>query len=156
MRMAFIPAGSLGLVGPGAPLRAALRGLRRHLNPGATLLFEIVDVETLESDGIESGSREVATAGGGSITLSWRARTDLRSRTIRYDSLYRLREGDDGAEEVEQLVLNLHDPRELRRELDDAGFGNLRAASPESEMAWLRESECALYECCAAADPPAA
>ena len=67
--LAFVPAGSLGLIHPRASIRACLRALRRHLSRGATLLVELVDKGPYEADADDSGSRSVDVGGGGKDSL---------------------------------------------------------------------------------------
>jgi len=71
--LAFVPSGSLGLVHQPDALRTGLGRLRRHLNPGAILLVELVNPEAFEADPRDGGSRSVETGEGRNICYTWRS-----------------------------------------------------------------------------------
>lgn len=146
--LAFIPAGSLGLIHQIASLRTCLLRLRQHLRSGATLLVEFMDVGAVDSDADESGSRSVDSEEGRSIHYAWRSTRNQNDRTVHYDSRYQLREGDTVlAEESENLVLKMYTSQEVLHELHLAGFSGARALPSTDDTSWLRASGCALYEC---------
>ena len=146
--LAFVPAGSLGLIHQRSALRACLWRLRQHLSQNAILFIELVDVESFEPDCCGSGTRSADGSGGRSISYSWRSAVDQSHRTIHYDSRYQLIEsGSVLAEESEELVLKVYTPSEILHELRLAGFSGARIVPTTDEMSWLRESGCSLYEC---------
>jgi SAM-dependent methyltransferase len=153
--LAFIPSGSLGLIHRRSSLGSSLRGLRRHLNPDASLLIELVDADSPESDTNGSGSRSVDLAGNRSITYAWRTTFHRGDRTVHFDSHYQLREADTVlAEESEELALGLYTSREILDELHRAGFTNAHRLPTTDETSWLRESGCSLFECKVPGNPP--
>jgi SAM-dependent methyltransferase len=146
--LAFVPAGSLGLIHPRASLRACLRALRRHLGPGATLLVELLDKAAYEADANDSGARFVDADIGRKIHYEWQATHDRSSGTVRFDGRYRLRDGEKLlAEESEEIVLTLYSSAEVADELHLAGFSGAHAVPATTGMSWLQESGCSLYEC---------
>ena len=145
---AFVPSGSLGLIHRMAGLRAGLRRLRRHLCPNATLFLELMAAETFEPTSAGAGARSVDTGDGRSIRYAWRSTSDPGRRTVHYDSRYQLSEDDKVlAEESESLVLRMYTAEEVLHELHLAGFSDGCVVPTTDDMAWLRESECHLYEC---------
>lgn len=145
--MAFIAAGSLGLMHRPAALAESLRRLRRHLEPGASLLVELADAAGFEADTDGPGWRTVDAGAGRSIAYTWRSNYDADARTIRYDSRYELREAERVlAEESEVLALKLYTPQEMLDALRLAGFCGCRVVPMADDMDWLRESGCSLYE----------
>ena len=73
---------------------------------------------------------------------------DSKNGAIHYDSRYQLRQADAVlAEESEELVLRTYTSAEFLHELRPAGFSDARVVPTTDEIAWLRESNCALYEC---------
>jgi SAM-dependent methyltransferase len=146
--LAFVPAGSLGLVHPRTSLRAGLQGLRRHLIAGGTLLVELIDKEAYEADAGDSGSRVADAGGGRTIHYAWRATHDATRDTVRFDGRYELRDaGELLASESEEIVLTLYGAAEIVDELHRAGFSDARLVPSTTESSWLNESGCSLYEC---------
>lgn len=146
--LAFIPAGSLGLIHQPESLRACLRQLNRHLSPSASLIFELDDCDVSAKDSGDFGSKSVTAHDGRSIVYEWRSTRDSENRTIHYDSRYQLREGDSVlAEELEKLVLKLYTSEEMFDELHRAGFADPHVALKSNETSWLRDGGCSLYEC---------
>ncbi len=83
--LAFVPAGSLGLIHQRDALRACLRRLRQHLSQNAMLFIELVDVESFEPDSGGSGTRSANGSGGRSISYSWRScsRSEPQDHSLR-------------------------------------------------------------------------
>jgi len=144
--MAFIPAGSLGLIHRPDDLRASLARLRHHLLPGAMLYAELVDPDGESGEDNFGASRAVTTAAGQTLCFDYRATTDREARTVRYDGRYALRDGDRVlAEEAESIVLRLYTSAELVAALRDAGFRDVHVLRPETGCAWLDEGGCLLH-----------
>lgn len=83
-RMAFVPSGSLGLLAEPA-LSAALCRIRRHLEPGASLLIELVDPKAGEEITGHVDQRAVQLDDETSITYICRCRCAADGASIAYE-----------------------------------------------------------------------
>lgn len=121
-QMAFVPSGSIGLLAEPA-LSAALRRINGHLEPGASLLIELVDPNAGEviTDRVEQ--RVVQLDAELSITYVARGQLAADGASIAYEGRYeKRRDSTLVASEAETLTLNLHAPGWFAAMLTTCGF----------------------------------
>lgn len=146
--MAFISAGSIGLLVADSDLRAGLLRLREHLVPGGTLLLELADVDANEDDCTEAElePRVVHCADGATITYTCRAIRLRDPEATMFAGTY-VKSLDDRivCTEQEELLLRHHKPDALGAVLLDCGFKQSRCHQ-SSDLPFLAESGCLLIE----------
>jgi SAM-dependent methyltransferase len=144
--MAFIPSGSIGLVTDDEELHKVLSRIHAHLEPGGSLLLELVcdDGQPLSPAVLEP--RTVLCPDGSSITYTCIASRSTIPDTICYSGTYLRRQGTRTVEtEFEELVLRLYDTQRVMAELAACGF-EATTVSGASDSAFLAESGCMLVE----------
>jgi SAM-dependent methyltransferase len=133
--LAFVAAGSFGLLIDEADSRAGLRRIHDHLLPGARI---VVDAETPEA----------APRGNGLWTGRWWTRADgatiVERRVARYDAartveeglgIYELYVGGKLVEtELDDWIRRFWKPRALRAELELAGFTDVEVKVSETML----------------------
>ncbi len=145
-RMAFIPSGSICLVGSDASLRSALKSLKRYLEPGAPLLLEIVPVNGKDLGRSNPERRLVRSSPDTSLSYTCRSVQSLDRSTLTYYGTYeKYRNCTLIAREEEELVLRLHRPEEFLGTLSECGFIESRVVELPN-LIWLRESGCIMVE----------
>ena len=148
--MAFIPSGSIGLVTDGEELHKVLSRIRAHLEPGGTLLLELVCDYSQRTHPAELEPLTVLCPDGSSITYSCISTRSTMPDTICYFGTYLRRQGSRDIEtESEKLVLRLYDIPRITAELAVCRFETTRV-SGASDLAFLAESGCMLVEARAA------
>jgi SAM-dependent methyltransferase len=144
-RMAFVPSGSIGLLADTA-LPSALRKIKRHLEPGAVLLLEVVCF--MDSDGVAGNSEPRVVQIDSETTITYTCRWSLTTdgASIEYDGTYEKRRNDVIVEtETETLSLGLHQTTRFIELLVGCGFRRVNVLA-NSEYASLGSSGCVLIE----------
>lgn len=145
-RMALVPAGSIGLIDSDEKLVDVLRALRNHLQPGASLLLELL---TLRPEGIQARALKPRILQvGPEITLSYHCYEHVISagHIVRYDGVYERRHGGKiVAREEETLFLRIHTPADLIKLLLMSGFDR-PAVIRNPEHGWLHENHTLIIE----------
>lgn len=140
--LAFVPAGSIGLIEDRA-LVSGLARLRGQLERGATLLLELIDPGAADEGDAEPAPRQVQVDAQTTLTYDCRAERAEQGRALRFVGRYTKRRGDEVlAVEDEILKLWLREPAAVGRMLTAAGFEGteiIPAAYPG-----LAESGCVL------------
>ena len=144
--LAFIPSGSIGLVTDDEELHKVLSRIHAHLEPGGTLLMELVCDDGQPVNPAELKPRAVLCPDGSSITYTCIASRSTTPDTICYSGRYSRRKGAHTVEtEDEELVLRLYDSQRITAELAVCGF-KATTVSGASDLAFLAESGCTLVE----------
>lgn len=141
-RLAFIPSGSLGLLGDDATLQAALAGLRAHLAPGAPLLAEFSEPDALgaQAGPTDFAPRSVVCPDGAVITYTGCAHpADAQGRTRIEGRYVKSMHGTVQATEDETLTLRGHPRERLAAMLRAAGFATVAVCTAD-ELPFLRDS----------------
>jgi len=144
-RMAFVPSGSIGLLADAA-LSSALRRIRRHLEPGAVLLLEVVCF--MDSDGIAGDSEPRVVQIDSETTIKYTCRGSFTTdgASIEYNGTYAKSRNDVIVEtETETLSLRLHQPTRFIELLVACGFRRVNVLA-NSAYASLGSSGCVLIE----------
>ena len=146
--LAFIPAGSFGLITEEARAREALRRLRAALLPGGKLVLEI-DLPAFEtSTSWPWGGRWLKRPDGALIVLSALGQYAASER-ISY-SLHRYELVIDGRvveTEMEEFNLRAYEPREFQNLLESAGFVDVKALKTFEQRAPDADDEGLVFEC---------
>ncbi len=149
--LAFIPAGSIGLITEDQDLRQVLSRIHAHLVPNGTLLLELVDDTTESLSPRAYAPRSVECGDGSSITYTCSTSRTTSPDTIRYSGTYTKHQGSRVIEtETEALSLRLHDVERLSAVLASCGF-TITKVSDASELPFLAAGGCTLLEARAAA-----
>lgn len=144
-RMAFVPSGSIGLLTDTA-LPSVLRQIKRHLEPGAVLLLEVVCSTDNEGGAGDSEPRVVQMDSDTTITYICRGSLSSDGASIKYDGIYEKRRKSAIVEtETESLTLCLYRPQEFAQILVACGFHQVSVLA-STEYASLGSSGCALIE----------
>ncbi len=154
--LAFVPAGSIGLIAEGPGFSAALTNLSAHLEPGAPLLLEVVNSVSenpdsrsgaaTEDEPIHCEPRTVKCPDGATIAYSCVVSRSRAPEAISYAGTYEKREGGRLiARETEELVLSIRPAESLVAELLRCGFDSARVIRGP-EAAFLEGSGCTLIE----------
>lgn len=141
--MAFVPAGSIGLLAADGALRCALSALRRHLEPGARLYLELADVD---DDAGESRPPPRVVRGARGETIGYDCIVSRRRDpdALVFAGTYEKREGERlVAREEETLVLRRFRIDEIVASLAAAGFGDARVVGA-GDLSWLADGGCTL------------
>jgi len=144
-QMAFVPSGSICLLAEPA-LSAALCRINGQLEPGASLLIELVDPEAGEviTDHVEQ--RVVQLDDEVSITYVSRGQLAADGASITYEGRYEKRRGSIlVASEAEALTLNLYAPGRFAALLTTCGFHPV-INHGSAEYASLGSSSCVLLQ----------
>lgn len=144
-QMAFVPSGSICLLAE-PTLSAALCRINRHLEPGASLLIELVDPKAGEviTDHVEQ--RVVQLDDEVSITYVYRGQLAADGASITYEGRYEKRRGSIlVASEAETLTLNLYAPGRFAALLTTCGFHPV-INHGSAEYASLGSSSCVLLQ----------
>jgi SAM-dependent methyltransferase len=144
-QMAFVPAGSICLLAENA-LSAALSRISRHLEPGASLLIELVDPKAGEvlTDHVEQ--RVVQLDDEVSISYVSLGQLAADGASITYVGRYEKRRGSSlVASEAETLTLNLYAPGRFAALMATSGFRSV-INHGSTAYASLGASGCVLLE----------
>ncbi len=146
--LAFIPSGSIGLLPTDQALLAALTRLRKHMQPGATLLLEFAepDDEPDTPSYIELAPRAVQASDGTVITYSCSAQRLETSGSTLFRGRYTKTNGDRviGTED-EDLTLRSFSTTQLTDLLQRSGFTTSTFYTAK-ELSFLQEGGCVLVE----------
>jgi SAM-dependent methyltransferase len=146
--LAFIPAGSFGLIIREAQAREALRRLRAALLPGGKLVLDI-DLPAFEtSTSWPWGGRWLKRPDGALIVQSWLGQYAASERTSY--SLHRYELVIDGRvveTEMEEFNLRAYEAREFQALLESAGFVDVKALKAFEQRAPDADDEGLAFEC---------
>lgn len=141
--MAFVPAGSIGLVDDPGAVHEGLRRIAAALQPGAVAWFEVIEFDRAPEAESSPDRRVVTLPDGGRIEYESRSRYDAAGACLHYDGRYRLwRDGRPVAEEAEQLSLRCWPAGAFAQALGAAGFAAITERRATS--GWLHDSGCTL------------
>jgi hypothetical protein len=144
-RLAFVPSGSIGLLADSA-LPSTLRKIKRHLEPGAALLLEVVCFKASEGVAFDSEPRVVQIDSETTITYTCRGSLATDGESIKYDGIYEKRRNAVIVEtETETLSLLLHKPARYTELLVACGFSRVSVLASR-EYPSLGNSGCVLIE----------
>jgi SAM-dependent methyltransferase len=146
--LAFIPAGSFGLITQAAHAREALRRLYAALLPGGKLVLEI-DLPAFDtSTSWPWGGRWLKRPDGALIVLSSLGQYAASERTSY--SLHRYELVIDGRvveTEIEEFNLRAYEPQEFQALLEGAGFVDVKALKAFEQRAPDADDEGVVFEC---------
>ena len=146
--LAFIPAGSFGLIIGAAPAREALRRLHAALLPGGKLVLEIDRPAFDTSTSWPWGGRWLKRPDGALIVLSWLGQYAASERTSY--SLHRYELVIDGRvveTEMAEFNLRAYEPQEFQALLESAGFVEVKALKTFEQRAPDEDDEGMVFEC---------
>jgi SAM-dependent methyltransferase len=146
--LAFIPAGSFGLITREAQAREALRRLHAALLPGGKLVLEIDRPAFETSTAWPWDGRWLKRPDGALIVLSSLGQYAASERTSY--SLHRYELVIDGRvveTEMEEFNLRAYEPQEFQALLESAGFVDVKALKAFEQRAPDDDDEGLVFEC---------
>lgn len=146
--LAFIPAGSFGLITHEPQAREALRRLHAALLPGGKLVLEIDRPAFETSTSWPWGGRWLKRPDGALLVISWLGQYAASER-ISY-SLHRYELVIDGRvveTEMEEFNLRAYEPQEFQALLESAGFVDVKALKAFEQRAPDADDEGVVFEC---------
>jgi len=149
-RMAFIPSGSIGLLSSDQSLQLGLVQVRRHLEPGSSLLLEIIsssDDDASDPAGERDvESRSVRVDDERTIVFRCKERSSDDPSVVYLSGRYEEMRGDEViSSETESIRLRKHSAQQILALLDAAGYVHSRVLDSD-ELSWLRASGCMLVQ----------
>jgi SAM-dependent methyltransferase len=146
--LAFIPAGSFGLITQEAAAREALRRLHDALLPGGRLVLEADRPPFETSTSWPWGGRWLKRPDGALLVISWLgqyAASELTSYALhRYELVV---EGRVVETEIEEFNLRYFQPSELQALVEAAGFVDVKALKTFEQQPPDSEDEGFVIEC---------
>lgn len=146
--LAFIPAGSFGLITQEAQAREALRRLHAALLPGGKLVLEVDRAAFETSTSWPWGGRWLKRPDGALIVMSWLGQYAASER-ISY-SIHRYElviEGRVVETEIEEFNLRAYEPQEFQVLLEAAGFVDVKPLKAFEQRAPDADDEGLVFEC---------
>ncbi|MEO8903172.1 MAG: class I SAM-dependent methyltransferase [Polyangiaceae bacterium] len=146
--LAFIPAGSFGLLTQDAQAREALRRLHAALLPGGKLVLEVDRPAFETSTSWPWGGRWLKRPDGAMIVLSWLGQYAASERTSYSVHRYELViEGRVVETEMEEFNLRAYEQQEFQTLLESAGFVDVKALKAFEQRAPDTDDEGLVFEC---------
>lgn len=146
--LAFIPAGSFGLITHEAQAREALRRLHAALLPGGKLVLEVDRPAFETSTSWPWGGRWLKRPDGALLVISWMGQYAASERTSY--SLHRYELVIDGRvveTEMEECNLRAYEAEEVQALLHDAGFVDVKVLKAFEQRAPDADDEGFVFEC---------
>lgn len=146
--LAFVPAGSFGLITRAAPAREALRRLHSALLPGGKLVLEIDRPPFETSASWPWDGRWLKRPDGALIVHSWLGQYAASESTSYNLHRYELvLDGRVVETEIEEFNLRAYEPLEFRALLESAGFEDVKALKAFEQRAPDADDDGLVFEC---------
>jgi ubiquinone/menaquinone biosynthesis C-methylase UbiE len=146
--LAFIPAGSFGLLAQESQAREALRRLHAVLLSGGKLVLEIDRPPFETSTSWPWGGRWLKRPDGALLVISSMGQYAASERTSYSLHRYELVIGGRIIEtEMEEFTLRAYEPQELQALLESAGFVDVKAVKAFEQRAPDADDEGLVFEC---------